>query len=187
MLTVHANVWPRIVVVTGFEAGHGRTTVAINLALTLAREGRYVLLVDADGMGPEVLSQLGIRGGHALTAGDGATLPFCPMWMSSQLGLWVARAGSDAALDAGGLLLQELESEFDAVVVDAPVLSAWSEPSWTSRFADALLLVAHNEPLSAPGVRLLLRESVIPVLGLAVNAAPPDDHWASRDPGRSRT
>lgn len=39
---------PKLVVVTGGKGGVGTTTIAVNLAISLARDGRRVVLVDAD-------------------------------------------------------------------------------------------------------------------------------------------
>jgi flagellar biosynthesis protein FlhG len=52
---------PKIVVVCGGKGGVGTTTVAVNLAILLAREGRRVVLVDADFAGPDVSTLCGIE------------------------------------------------------------------------------------------------------------------------------
>jgi capsular polysaccharide biosynthesis protein/MinD-like ATPase involved in chromosome partitioning or flagellar assembly len=51
----------RSVVVASPGAGEGRTTVAINLAISLARSGRDVVLIDADLRHPTVAARLGLR------------------------------------------------------------------------------------------------------------------------------
>jgi polysaccharide biosynthesis transport protein len=171
ILAAHAHAWPRIIVVSGFEPHRGRTTVATNLALTLANQGRHVLLVDADDMGAHVRAQMGIRGGRVIAASNEPTQPLCSVWITSQAGLSVARLSSEAVLRHDGQLLEDLESEFDAVIVDAPPLGSWPEPSWTHRFADGLLLVTGTEVVSQARVRRLLQESVVPVLGVVVNSS----------------
>ncbi len=44
----HVSAQPRIIAVTGGKGGVGKTSIAINLALALAREGQRVLLLDGD-------------------------------------------------------------------------------------------------------------------------------------------
>jgi ATP-binding protein involved in chromosome partitioning len=51
---------PTTVVVAGGKGGVGKTTVAVNLALSLARGGRRVGLADADVHGPDSLRLLGL-------------------------------------------------------------------------------------------------------------------------------
>lgn len=47
---------PKLVVVAGGKGGVGTTTVAVNLAVALARDGRRTVLVDADFAGPDCAS-----------------------------------------------------------------------------------------------------------------------------------
>jgi ATP-binding protein involved in chromosome partitioning len=53
---------PRIVVVMSGKGGVGKTAVAVNLALALARGGSRVGLLDADLNSPSVAQMLGLRG-----------------------------------------------------------------------------------------------------------------------------
>ncbi|WP_152206195.1 MinD/ParA family ATP-binding protein [Marinobacter changyiensis] len=46
--SAHVAAQPRIIAVTGGKGGVGKTSIAINLALVLAREGQRVLLLDGD-------------------------------------------------------------------------------------------------------------------------------------------
>src|SRR5688572_26812793 len=55
---------PKIVVVAGGKGGVGTTTVAVNLAAALAREGRRVVLADADFAGPNVAELCGVDGAY---------------------------------------------------------------------------------------------------------------------------
>lgn len=52
---------PKIVVVAGGKGGVGTTTVAVNMAVALGREGRRVVLVDADFAGPDVAALCGLN------------------------------------------------------------------------------------------------------------------------------
>ena len=50
---------PRVIAVAGGKGGVGKSTVAVNLSLALARTGRRVLLVDADFGAPNLHTMLG--------------------------------------------------------------------------------------------------------------------------------
>lgn len=54
---------PRLVVVTGGKGGVGTTTIAVNLAVALARDGRRTVLVDADFAGADAGNLCGLRDG----------------------------------------------------------------------------------------------------------------------------
>lgn len=56
-----SNQTPRLIAVTGSKGGVGKTTIAVNLALCLAAMGRKVVLVDADRLGGNVHTVLGLK------------------------------------------------------------------------------------------------------------------------------
>jgi ATP-binding protein involved in chromosome partitioning len=63
----------RIVVMSG-KGGVGKTTVAVNLAVTLAASGKAVGILDADVHGPNIPKMLGLNGRHA-TGGESGLIP----------------------------------------------------------------------------------------------------------------
>lgn len=60
----------KIMVMSG-KGGVGKSTVAINLAASLALRGYQVGILDADLHGPDVPKMLGIEGQHLLSSGNG--------------------------------------------------------------------------------------------------------------------
>jgi succinoglycan biosynthesis transport protein ExoP len=141
---------PRVVVVAGAMPGTGASTVAINLAASLAAAGTRVLLIDADLRRPRVTRYMSLPDGPGLT--DVLT-------GSSELNDVVHRSpgGRLAVLGAGPMpadpeallgsvrmrsLLDVLRDQYDQVIVDAPPLLAVIDGAVLSSFADSCLLVA---------------------------------------------
>src|SRR4051794_9519480 len=79
---------PRVMVVAGAMPGEGASTVAVNLAVSLARSGSRVLLIDADLRRPRVVRQLGLPSGPGLTdvlTGDAELHEVTRPWSNGRL------------------------------------------------------------------------------------------------------
>ena len=148
--------------VTSAEAGEGKTTVALNLALSMAQLGRRTLYVDANLRHPASQRLLGIdrRPGltDLLTSEEGAvdsSLFHCPL--SVHLDAHKHQVNSLYVLPAGppvsnptellcSLRIQQtlrwLQDEFEFVVLDAPPALDVTDAVVLSTLADAVLLVA---------------------------------------------
>jgi chromosome partitioning protein len=140
----------KIIAVTSPRGGAGRTTVALNLALALARRGQRVLLVDADANGllPAVRAPQRVYAGVAEVLEGEAEL---------ESALLETRASGLTLLPSGELsesgqqhpgwkqLLTSLASRFDIVLVDCPPILYGATPS-VLRSASHQLLVVGAEP-----------------------------------------
>ncbi len=172
-LAIFAGKRPRLkrhaFVITSPERGDGKTTVAANLARTVAQAGRRVVLVDADLRRPALHAHFaqpsepglrdvleGSRTADVIRPTDVPNLFLMPAGSPSD------RAGQLLeAADWPGLL-KKLRAEFDVVLVDGPPVLEVSDP---------LILAAPSD-----GVLLVLGSSDVPrdVLGQAqqqINAA----------------
>ncbi len=176
-----------VIQVTGFDRGEGKSTVAVNLAISIARDSRQkTLLVDLDfrepsvhhllGLGPEVaglashflegvpLEDLfinpGIRGMTVLPAGG------CVNHPTELLGSQKMEA-----------LLKDLKSHDDDryVILDTPGINLCPDPLVISEYADAILLVARVNRTAREsiknGVERFPREKL---LGVVLNDVAPD-------------
>lgn len=141
------------VLVTSPMVGDGKTTTAVNLALTLARlVDEAVLLVDADLGRPNVhrLLQLpsGPGIGDLLSGPQGLELERHVRWHH---GLHVLVAGrvsphTRAALGSprGQKVFEQLRRRFTYVVVDAPPVLAVAETFVLQRLVDSVLVVLRS-------------------------------------------
>ncbi len=117
----------RLFVLSG-KGGVGKSTVAVNLAVALARRGRRVGLLDVDVHGPSIPTLLGLAGQRMLGRGD-VLLP-----LEAMVGLKVVSLGlltdspSDAVVWRGPRkntairqLLRDVDwGDLDELVVDCP-------------------------------------------------------------------
>lgn len=140
---------PRILLVTSPLPGEGKTTVAVQLAVSLARGGRRVVLVDGNLWRPRVGRHVGAADGPGLTdvlSGRLTVGQALRRW--GPAGLEVVPAGP-MPTDPGDLLagpamrelLADLRESHDVVVVDSPAVLAVSDATVLAALADACLLV----------------------------------------------
>lgn len=167
-------------VVTSSLPTEGKSTVAINLAITLADAGSRVILVDADLRRPSVAEYLGIEGRVGLTTvliGQAELADVVQPWGTG--GLHVLPSGRVppnpselVGSHSMGWLVEELARQYDIVVIDTPPLLPVTDAAILARLTDGALLVAGANRLH----RHELRESLSSLeavgarlLGLVVN------------------
>ena len=175
--------------VTSSAPAEGKSFVSLNLAITLARLGRRVLLVDIDLRNPKLhqtfnLVPLGGLTGYLL---DNLPLESC-LSDTGVRNLTLVATSSRAALFSSEILASPRMRQFvadvraagrwDYVVLDsAPVLAA-SETQIVARLADTLLfVVAANRTGRGAIARSLELLKATPLLGLVFNRfEPPYSH-----------
>jgi capsular exopolysaccharide synthesis family protein len=167
----------RSLLITSPGVGDGKTTVSVNLALSLARLGNKVLLIDADMRHPSVHEALGIvvdSGLATYLAGQGE------WWTGVQNDVFpnlaVLPAGMDAAEPADLLansrmreLMAEATKAYDYVVIDSPpLLPHLADPRILAEIADGVLLTVRGGSTQRD-VALRAVSQLNRVLGIVVN------------------
>jgi Mrp family chromosome partitioning ATPase len=167
------------VVVGSAVRGEGRTTVALNLACTLARSRKRVLLVDADLQRPSITRRLGIEGdlglgeifrwqnpGSALAAVPGFGFDLLPTRAR------VANSAEVLASRPFNVAIELLESRYDFILFDTPPLLDSADGHLLMRIADTMLMVIGSGKLKtsqlAKAVEGLKPEDIF---GVALNRA----------------
>lgn len=154
--TVLPGVKNIIAVVSG-KGGVGKSTVAANLALAIARDGAKVGLLDADIYGPSVPIMFGVRGERPMMAeikGRGMIIP-------------LERYG--IKLISIGLLVDEK----NAVVWRGPMASSAIKQFVTDVYWDELDYLVVDMPPGTGDIHLTLMQTV-PVTGVVVVTTPQD-------------
>lgn len=152
----------RIITVTSTLASEGKTTVSVNTAVALARDGCRVLLIDADLRNQSVKSALGITtrstGLGELLSAENSERKLTLLVGPNDLRILAGDATFDNPLE----LLQSarlaeltklLSSRFDYIILDAPPAGMMADAAVLSRVSDAVVYVVRSD--CAPRAQLL--------------------------------
>lgn len=175
----------QLVLVASPSPGDGKSTTASNLAITAARSGQRVLLIDCDLRTPRLQHFFNLPNDTGFTSvllGE-MTLPRVAQTISGEGNLLVITSGplpSDpAALLAGESLqatLGSLGDRVDLVILDAPAVLTVDDSSIIAALADGVIVVASAE--STDAVKMIdtvsrLNEAEAPILGMVLNGVNP--------------
>lgn len=139
----------RVLLITSGSPGEGKSTVSVNLAMTLAAAGNSVLLIDADLRRPRAHEHAGIDGSIGLTN-----------VLLNDVDREVAiKRVADTSLDilpAGAIppnpaeiltsapmadFVESVAQEYDYVVIDSPPVLSVADANLVSPFVDGVILV----------------------------------------------
>lgn len=178
---LHGPESPRVLTITSPTPGDGKTTVAANLAASLAESGRRTLIVDADLRRPRLHEVFGVSNSQGLVdlLVDSYVDPLDFVVQVSKE-LWFLPAGV-AAFGGPGLIheaatreiLDRLQREFDSIVLDAPPTLAVSDARTLSRIVDGTILVVRagvTDPDDAIDAKTLLEADGAHLLGVVLNS-----------------
>jgi succinoglycan biosynthesis transport protein ExoP len=153
---------PKAIVVTSSVPGEGKTTTAINLAITLADAGSAVALVDADLRRPSIADCMGLDGQVGLTTvliGRATLDDAVQHWGNDALhilpsGLIPPNPSELLGSQPMAELLDALSSRYDFVPFDTPPLLPVTDAAILAKITGGALVVAaaeslHRQQLSA--------------------------------------
>jgi polysaccharide biosynthesis transport protein len=156
----------RTILITSTGPGEGKTTVACNLAVSLAQTGRRVLIVDADMRKPRVHAMLRQSQGPGLSEAirDGWTADQCAVGTSVP-NLWLVPAGAIPP-NPSDLLSSErcrefigsLAEFFDWIIIDSPPVMAVTDASLIAHLAAGVLFVVAAERTKGPAAANALKQ-----------------------------
>jgi protein-tyrosine kinase len=147
------NARPALAVVSP-DTGDGKTFFAANLAVALAQLGGRTLLVDADMRGPrqhEVFNLSNNAGLSGILSGRAESqvvqqVPGVPSLFVLPVGITPPNPVELVERPAFGLLIRELASKFDHVIVDTPALIYGSDATViAARCGSAIVIARRNE------------------------------------------
>ena len=142
--------YPHTILVTSSKKGEGKTTISMNLAVTLAESGKKVLVMDTDLRRPAIHD----FAGESRTPGivemfyDSASLS-SSIKPTAAPGVYVLTAGRSipnpsAVMQSEKLrkLLTDVKENYDHVIIDTPPYGVITDAAPLMRLADAIILVS---------------------------------------------
>jgi len=168
---------PKKVVVTSPGMQEGKTTFAINLATSMAKSGKRVLLIDGDLRKPDIGYLLNLpRGSRGLQDVLMGRELDQVVWSAPSTGLDVLAADSRNASDAYELLASPLTAQrinmvsqrYDHVIIDAPPALAFPDALIWAKLADAVILTSFAGQTTAQDLKAVmerLKQINVRVLG----------------------
>lgn len=142
---------PQTMLVTSSQPSEGKTTTAINTAITLAQAGADVVIIDCDLRRPRLHSHFGLENGTGITnylSGEKNTdillksypgLPKLKVITSGPIPPNPAELLSSVEMKN---LLQFLKGKFRHVIVDSPPAISFTDAAILSTLVDGVILVA---------------------------------------------
>ena len=169
-----------VIAVASGKGGVGKSTVAVNLAVGLARRGKRVGLLDADIYGPSVPMMMGVDERPTIDAAGRGILPFERHGVRlMSLGLLVER--DTAVIWRGPMVMKAIEQllrdvlwgDLDVLVIDLPpgTGDAQLTVSQKVRLAGAVIVTTPQDVALADAIKgiAMFRKVGVPVLGVVEN------------------
>lgn len=171
---------PQTVMVTSAVPGEGKTTTAVNLAVTMADRGMRVLIVDTDLRRPNVHRVLRMERGPGLADVLREGLDSQSVIRPTRIdNLWIISSGrvppNPSELigsDHMAALMEQLGASFDLVICDAPSVLVVTDPVLLATHVDTCMMVVSTNNARRETViraKKLLSTAKVAVAGVVVN------------------
>lgn len=170
--------------VTSSTESEGKTTCSVNTALSLAKSGKSVLLIDADLRKPAVCKTLGLsvegeRGIYDVVTGNKSFKEAVKFVEKLNLYMLVSSVAvqdpsETLASDAMAQIIEEAKKNFDYVIVDCPPAGVVADATIVANYTDTVIFVTAEERVSVSQVEYALSDLVTSkadILGCIYNRA----------------
>ncbi len=173
----------KVFVVTSSLPSEGKSTTAVNLAITLAMSKQRVALIECDLRRPLIAARLGLDGGVGTTSVlIGKVALKDALQPHGDTGLQVLSSGPippnpSELLQSNAMekMLGDLRDNFDVVIIDAPPLLPVTDAALLAAQADGALIVVRHGRTTRDQLRHAIEriESVgAKAVGVVINLAP---------------
>ena len=177
IFTSSLNEGEKIIMATSSVPGEGKTTIATNLALSLADHSKKILLFDGDIRHPSVAPLLGIDLEELAyeTVTDLYKIAYLEKY---RLRILIPTADKE---DTGYFssvnikkMFDELRNDYDYIIVDTPPCGLISDALFIAQYADAAVFITYQDAVRINRVKTTLDSLMstdIRILGCVLNGA----------------
>lgn len=154
--------------ITSSTESEGKTTCSVNTALSLAKSGKSVLLIDADLRKPAVCKTLGIsvegeRGVYDIVTGAKTFEESVKYIEKLNLYLLVASApvqdpSETLASEKMAEIIKQARDNFDYVIVDCPPAGVVADAAIVANYTDSVIFVTAEEKVAIPQIEYALSD-----------------------------
>ncbi|MGM9537390.1 MAG: polysaccharide biosynthesis tyrosine autokinase [Candidatus Onthomonas sp.] len=172
----------KVILVTSTMPNEGKSTVSVNLAISLAKSGSRVIFVDGDLRNPTIHSMLKLDKQIRRDLGEflQGQCSFSDVLVGCKNPEMYVLAGKESYENASELLgsrmmslmIQELRTKADYIIVDTPPAGVMVDTEEVSNYADGVILVVRQNHASARAIQDVvdaLHQTKIQVLGCVFN------------------
>lgn len=184
----------KVILVTSTMPNEGKSTVSVNLALSLAKAGSRVIFIDGDLRNPTIHSMLKLdkvirRDLGQFLQGQCGFPDVVVDYRNPEMYVLAGKASYENASELLGsrvmsLMIRELRTKADYIIIDTPPAGAMVDTEEVSHYADGAILVVRQN--HAPTGAILdvvdaLKQTKIQVLGCVFNNVQNWDWMSGRD------
>lgn len=154
--------------ITSSTESEGKTTCSTNIALSLAKSGKSVLLMDADLRKPAVCKTLGIslegeKGIYDIVNGNKTFEESVKYIEKYNLYLLVSSAAvadpsETLASDAMAKIVEDARRNFDYVIIDCPPAGVVADAAIVANYTDTIVFVTAEEKVAIPQIEYALSD-----------------------------
>ena len=154
--------------ITSSTESEGKTTCSANIALSLAKSGKSVLLIDADLRKPAVCKTLGIaiegeKGIYDIVHGNKTFEESVKYIEKYNLYLLVCSAAvadpsETLASEQMAKLVEQAKREFDYVIIDCPPAGVVADAAIVANYTDTIIFVTAEERVAIPQIEYALSD-----------------------------
>lgn len=169
---------------TSSTESEGKTTCSVNTALSLAKSGKSVLLIDADLRKPAVCKTLGIslegeKGVYDIVTGNKTFEESVKYIEKLNLYLLVASApvqdpSETLASEKMAEIIKQAKDNFDYIIIDCPPAGVVADAAIIANYTDSVIFVTAEERVAIPQIEYALSDlttAKAEILGCIYNRA----------------